>query len=317
MFNNFPTLRTELHKYVPTKFDDYKMRYTTYTGSPGYFIPKFDTYGSFEDAKLESDRLKIHHTTNHRRKKIIIEENDKRNNDEKNKTYADMIETYVINPQRQYIEKEMNGKEMNGKSINGKEINGKEMNRKSIIKEHYDKDDSDYTYLQILQERAMCVCRYLLNNRYYHKYIENWKLLASNLNKNKLTFQRLQDSDEDVAYVVNKGEEVNFRFRDKIRYVPLNIYQYVLYHEMAHMSTHELQHTNNFYMLMSIIVLAGFELGFIDLRRIPIDIYKSNNQEILDKQTIKEEIITGTYNIETSESKHHFEGLRNYIERIA
>ena len=187
-------------------------------------------------------------------------------------------------------------------------------------KESYDSskyiDEADYTYLQILQERAMCVCRFLLNNKYYHKYINNWKLLASNLDKNKLTFQRLQDSDEDVAYVINKGEEVNFRFRDKIRYIPINVYQYVLYHEMAHMSTHELQHTDNFYMLMSIIVLAGFELGFIDLKRIPNDVYMSNNQEILDRLTIKEEIKAGTHNIETPESKEHFEGLRNYIERI-
>ena len=296
----FPTLRKELHKYVPAKFDDYKLRYTTNEGAPGFFIPDFDIAGEYDAKRSNLDEdLYMHKINQHRRKKLIVLDDDEKDDDEKNITsYSTMMETYVLNPMKN-ARSEMKG----------------EMNKESYDSSKYI-DEADYTYLQILQERAMCVCRFLLNNKYYHKYINNWKLLASNLDKNKLTFQRLQDSDEDVAYVINKGEEVNFRFRDKIRYIPINVYQYVLYHEMAHMSTHELQHTDNFYMLMSIIVLAGFELGFIDLKRIPNDVYMSNNQEILDRLTIKEEIKAGTHNIETPESKEHFEGLRNYIERI-
>lgn len=296
----FPTLRKELHKYVPAKFDDYKLRYTTNEGAPGFFIPDFDIAGEYDAKRSNLDEdLYMHKINQHRRKKLIVLDDDEKDDDEKNITsYSMMMETYVLNPM---------------KNARGEMKN--EMNKESYDSSKYI-DEADYTYLQILQERAMCVCRFLLNNKYYHKYINNWKLLASNLDKNKLTFQRLQDSDEDVAYVINKGEEVNFRFRDKIRYIPINVYQYVLYHEMAHMSTHELQHTDNFYMLMSIIVLAGFELGFIDLKRIPNDVYMSNNQEILDRLTIKEEIKAGTHNIETPESKEHFEGLRNYIERI-
>ena len=300
----FPTLRKELHKYVPAKFDDYKLRYTTNEGAPGFFIPDFDIAGEYDAKRSNLDEdLYMHKINQHRRKKLIVLDEDEKGDDEKNITsYSMMMETYVLNPMK------------NARSEMKNEMRS-EMNKESYDSSKYI-DEADYTYLQILQERAMCVCRFLLNNKYYHKYINNWKLLASNLDKNKLTFQRLQDSDEDVAYVINKGEEVNFRFRDKIRYIPINVYQYVLYHEMAHMSTHELQHTDNFYMLMSIIVLAGFELGFIDLKRIPNDVYMSNNQEILDRLTIKEEIKAGTHNIETPESKEHFEGLRNYIERI-
>lgn len=301
----FPTLRKELHKYVPAKFDDYKLRYTTNEGAPGFFIPDFDIAGEYDAKRSNLDEdLYMHKINQHRRKKLIVLNDDEKGDDEKNITsYNMMMETYVLNPMK------------NARSEMRSEAKRNEMNKESYDSSKYI-DEADYTYLQILQERAMCVCRFLLNNKYYHKYINNWKLLASNLDKNKLTFQRLQDSDEDVAYVINKGEEVNFRFRDKIRYIPINVYQYVLYHEMAHMSTHELQHTDNFYMLMSIIVLAGFELGFIDLKRIPNDVYMSNNQEILDRLTIKEEIKAGTHNIETPESKEHFEGLRNYIERI-
>ena len=302
----FPTLRKELHKYVPAKFDDYKLRYTTNEGAPGFFIPDFDIAGEYDAKRSNLDEdLYMHKINQHRRKKLIVlDDDEKDDDDEKNITsYSTMMETYVLNPMK------------NARSEMKSEVKRNEMNKESYDSSKYI-DEADYTYLQILQERAMCVCRFLLNNKYYHKYINNWKLLASNLDKNKLTFQRLQDSDEDVAYVINKGEEVNFRFRDKIRYIPINVYQYVLYHEMAHISTHELQHTDNFYMLMSIIVLAGFELGFIDLKRIPNDVYMSNNQEILDRLTIKEEIKAGTHNIETPESKEHFEGLRNYIERI-
>ena len=302
----FPTLRKELHKYVPAKFDDYKLRYTTNEGAPGFFIPDFDIAGEYDAKRSNLDEdLYMHKINQHRRKKLIVlDDDEKDDDDEKNITsYSTMMEAYVLNPMK------------NARSEMKSEVKRNEMNKESYDSSKYI-DEADYTYLQILQERAMCVCRFLLNNKYYHKYINNWKLLASNLDKNKLTFQRLQDSDEDVAYVINKGEEVNFRFRDKIRYIPINVYQYVLYHEMAHMSTHELQHTDNFYMLMSIIVLAGFELGFIDLKRIPNDVYMSNNQEILDRLTIKEEIKAGTHNIETPESKEHFEGLRNYIERI-
>ena len=300
----FPTLRKELHKYVPAKFDDYKLRYTTNEGAPGFFIPDFDIAGEYDAKRSNLDEdLYMHKINQHRRKKLIVLNDDEKGDDEKNITsYSTMMEAYVLSPMK------------NARSEMKNEMRS-EMNKESYDSSKYI-DEADYTYLQILQERAMCVCRFLLNNKYYHKYINNWKLLASNLDKNKLTFQRLQDSDEDVAYVINKGEEVNFRFRDKIRYIPINVYQYVLYHEMAHMSTHELQHTDNFYMLMSIIVLAGFELGFIDLKRIPNDVYMSNNQEILDRLTIKEEIKAGTHNIETPESKEHFEGLRNYIERI-
>lgn len=67
---------------------------------------------------------------------------------------------------------------------------------------------------------------------------------------------------------------------------------------------------------MSIIVLAAFELGFIDIRRVPSTTYTSNDQEILDRLTIKQEILAGTENIETNESYDHFEGLRRYINRI-
>ena len=107
--------------------------------------------------------------------------------------------------------------------------------------------EADYMYLQALKIRASAVCKFLNDHASYKKWSSNWKLLEKNLKRNGLLFERLDDTDADIAYVINKGDKVKFRIRDEKRYVPLNIYQYVLYHEMAHMSTTELQHTPKFH----------------------------------------------------------------------
>lgn len=153
--------------------------------------------------------------------------------------------------------------------------------------------EADYMYMEVLKTRAMAVCNYLKSNKMYKNWSSNWNLLQKNLNRNKLLFERLEDTDADVAYVINKGDEVKFRIRDVSKYVPINIYQYVLYHEMAHMSTTELQHTPKFHELLNIITLAGFELGFIDLRRTNRDFYYTNDQPIISRDGMKDEIISG------------------------
>jgi hypothetical protein len=153
--------------------------------------------------------------------------------------------------------------------------------------------EADYMYLEALKIRAIAVCKFLNNHRSYRNWSSNWKLLEKNLRRNGLLFERLDDTDADIAYVINKGDQVKFRIRDEKRYVPLNIYQYVLYHEMAHMSTTELQHTPKFHELLNIISLAGFELGFIDLSRTTKEFYMTNGQPILCRASMKEEIMDG------------------------
>ncbi len=163
------------------------------------------------------------------------------------------------------------------------------------IIEHFDSpimDEADYMYLEALKTRAVAVCNYLQSNKQYHEWMDNWKLLSLNLRNGSL-FQRLDDSDADIAYVVNKGEQVKFRIRDKKKYIPINVYQYVLYHEMAHMSTEEKQHTPFFCKLLNIISLAAFECGFIDLKKLTYSYYKTNGAPILCKASMKEEIIDG------------------------
>ena len=59
------------------------------------------------------------------------------------------------------------------------------------------------------------------------------------------------------------------------------------------MSTKELQHTPGFMKLLNILSLAGFECGFIDLKRYPYSYYTSNGTPILCKESMKQEITLG------------------------
>ena len=177
--------------------------------------------------------------------------------------------------------------------------------------------EADNTYINALKVRANAICEYLRSNKAYKKWSHNWDLLKSNLNSGKL-FQRLGNSDADIAYVVNKGEEIKFRFRDIKRYAPINIYQYVLYHEMAHMSTEELQHTEFFMKLLNIISLAAFECGFIDLQRMPSSLYTTNGAPILNRSSMKSEIQEGTKWLTEAnpDSAAYYKGIYDAVDRV-
>jgi hypothetical protein len=85
---------------------------------------------------------------------------------------------------------------------------------------------------------------------------------------------------------------------------------------MAHMATHELQHTNEFYDLMSIICLAAFENGFIALERFPNSNYTSNGQPIISKSIMKMEIFAGIDLLEDKWPQYSdfYEGLRKHVK---
>ena len=178
--------------------------------------------------------------------------------------------------------------------------------------------EADYMYIQALKTRASAVCRFLNDHVSYRKWASNWRLLDRNLKRNKLLFERLEDTDADIAYVINKGDQVKFRIRDEKRYVPLNIYQYVLYHEMAHMSTTELQHTPKFHELLNIISLAAFELGFIDLSRTTKEFYMTNGQPILCRASMKEEIMDGCdWLIQANpHSELYYNSIKNVVRKF-
>ena len=279
MLNNIPTFNRMLHKRQSNRYDDVEWKFEG-NGDMGYRVDMFDAADRITDARIEDENLRREVKSSNRRKRLILEER------------------FDVGPGLVGVEKP-------------KPIERFTDRPESTTKEH------DYTYLKVLENRAYSVTRFMLDNKNYNGYSGNWKLLEKNLKGGKMTFNRLKDSDADIAYVINKGDEINFRLRDKDRYMPINIYQYVLYHEMAHMSTTELQHTETFYKLMSIIVLAAFEMGLIDIRRQTTGLFETNGQPISDKGSIKNEIINGA-NLLKKEiiNGAYYDSLILHVERV-
>lgn len=154
----------------------------------------------------------------------------------------------------------------------------------------------DYMYLQNLKSRAIMLTSYLNSNEKYRGWIKNWRLLQRNLDRNGYKFERLGTEDDDVAHVVDKGSNIRFRIRESTgKYIPINIYQYVMAHELAHMATKDNQHTPEFWRLLSIMSFALFELGLIDFSKLRKfnGYYNSNGQPILSIDSIKSDIRKG------------------------
>lgn len=174
----------------------------------------------------------------------------------------------------------------------------------------------DEIYLRALEAKIVGVIHYLKHNPTYAPWGECWDRMEKNIKKNGFNFQRLDESDQDIAFVINKGTKKRFRIRgeDK-RYIPLNIEQYVLYHEMAHLANDEYGHGEKFCMLLSIICLAGFECGYVDLKRMRKTIYMTDDQPILCQADMKKEISDGIRHVikRNPNKEAHYREFLNFI----
>lgn len=181
-------------------------------------------------------------------------------------------------------------------------------------------DDSylDQIYIQSLESRIIAVIHYVLNNESYSKWKSNWEALDKTLKKRDFNFSRLICSDADIAYTVNKGEMTRFRIRDNDRkYVPLNIYQYVLFHECAHIANfNNWGHGADFQRLLSLLCLAAYELGLIRLKTMTKTVYLSNGQPIVCQRDMKNEILHGINEVVSANPslKAHYIAMMKHIE---
>ena len=152
-------------------------------------------------------------------------------------------------------------------------------------------------YMTILKSQATALICFVKQNKDFAPWAEYWNYLDANIHKqdrDNLLFQQLESSDADVAFVQNKGEKMKFRIRDKMRFVPISIYTYVLIHEMAHLANgHEWGHGEKFQMLMHLLEVAGFEIGILKVKDYPQDPYYSDGIQILTKESIKHELFHG------------------------
>jgi hypothetical protein len=147
-------------------------------------------------------------------------------------------------------------------------------------------------YLNALKGRASGIVMYLTSNKNYSAWSFNWKMLSKNLNKSSYLFQALNESDADIAFVVDKGDEIKFKLYSDNKYASLGMYQYVLYHEMAHMANPEIGHGQKFRELLSLICVAAFEMGFLQFEKIRDD-YKMQGTQLTNKRSMLEELEEG------------------------
>ena len=227
---------------------------------------------------------------------------------------------HLTGMEREKINKIEQFKRINGKGRQVERFPDKIKQNEKPKKEKFEvnnRNELDEMYLHILESRAISITTYLIKHPSFRYWSKNWEFLKKNLDKTGINFSQLPDYDEDVAYSINKGSELKFRFRDKTTYTPLSIEAYVLAHEMAHMSTRELQHTEKFHELMTVIMVAAYMLKYIDLEKYPFLTYTSNGQEILSKGSIKMELLEGIQHIlkHAPESAEFWQRVANYIRR--
>ena len=160
----------------------------------------------------------------------------------------------------------------------------------------FDKQDmADELYKQILRTSAKAICDFLLEFKPYKPWINHWKILESNLKKTNLNITKLSTNDKEIAYTLDKGEIIKFRWEDNKRYVPKDVYMYVLLHELTHESfppTFQ-GHDDPFPQMLCLLCVAATELGILDIQNIPKNIFMSNGRPITSRDSIKSEILFG------------------------
>ena len=154
---------------------------------------------------------------------------------------------------------------------------------------------ADELYKQMLKTNAKSVCDWLLSFRPYKPWIKHWKILEENLKKTKLNVSKLSTNDNEIAYTLNKGEVIKFRWQDKKRFIPKDVFMYVLLHELTHESfPPSFQgHDEPFPQMLCLLCVAATEIGILNIENIPKDIFMSNDRPITSRDSIRTEILFG------------------------
>ena len=156
-------------------------------------------------------------------------------------------------------------------------------------------DMSDELYKQILRTSAKAISDWLLNFKPYKPWINNWEILKNNLEKTNLNVSKLPINDKEIAYTLDKGEIIKFRWQDNKRYISKDIFMYVLLHELTHESFPKSfqGHGDPFPQILCLLCVAATEIGILNIENIPRNIYMSNGRPITSRESIKSEILFG------------------------
>ena len=82
-----------------------------------------------------------------------------------------------------------------------------------------------------------------------------------------LNISKLPTTDKEIAYTLDKGEVIKFRWEDSSRYIPIDVYMYVLLHELTHESfPPSFQgHGDPFPQMLCLLCVAATELKILDI----------------------------------------------------
>lgn len=178
--------------------------------------------------------------------------------------------------------------------------------------------DTDTLYQSMLRSYSVAVCDYLNRNPKYKHWSKNWQILERNLRKNDMKMGRLSADDKEIAYTENKGELLKFRWRDKLHYLPRSIFCYVLLHELTHQvfPPSFIGHKSPFPEMLCLLCVAGYELRLFDLKNIPTEMVKSNDQPITSRNSIAEEILYGIEMLreKNPESSSYYDQLERCVK---
>ena len=153
----------------------------------------------------------------------------------------------------------------------------------------------DELYKELLRSYTYSILNFVLNFESYRPWIKHWKWLEKNIYKNDLKIYKLSEEHQQVAYNYNKCQHMNFRWKDNKGYISKNVFAYVLLHELAHASfpPEFKQHKHPFNDILCLLTVAAVELDLINLSKLPITEYVSNNTPILSKSSFLNEVRHG------------------------
>jgi len=189
----------------------------------------------------------------------------------------------------------------------------------------FDSEDmADVLYKQILRTSAIAISYWLRNAEAYKPWMKHWEILEKNLQKTNLNITKLPTNDDEIAYTLDKGEIIKFRWEDKKRYVPKDVYLYVLLHELTHESfPPSFQgHKEPFPQMLCLLCVAAYESSMLNIENIPKNIYMSNGRPITSRESIKSEILFGIEMLKEANKNNkkiveYYDILKQYINKYS
>ena len=180
-------------------------------------------------------------------------------------------------------------------------------------------DTADQIYLLTIRSNIESILNILENVECFQSYSSYWKDLRRNLEKNRWNINILPINDNDIAYSLNKGQELNFKTKDSKCFLPMKIMIYVLCHELSHVAcTNEKDHTETFSKIMWLIECAAFMANLLKPSQIPINNITFSEQSVVSRHIVIEELIIGFYELRKSNKNiDYIDATINYLKQLS